>query len=99
MALGIIEGKLFPEGNLGEIACQPGHCPCARLRKFYAYASNSGLGQWEIARACSISQSTVHDYLKTATAAGVSWPLADGCDANLFLLASRLQMPERARRW
>jgi DNA-binding transcriptional regulator LsrR (DeoR family) len=32
------------------------------------------MGQQEIARACSISQSTVHEYLKAATAAGVSWP-------------------------
>jgi transcriptional regulator with XRE-family HTH domain len=28
------------------------------------------MGQREIARACSISQSTVHEYLKAATAAG-----------------------------
>ncbi len=36
------------------------------------------MGQREIARACSISQSTVHEYLKAATAAGVSWPLPEG---------------------
>src|SRR5437879_13590837 len=34
-----------------------------------------GLGQRAIARACSISQSTVHDYLNRAAAAGVVWPL------------------------
>ena len=32
-----------------------------------------GLGQRAIARACSISQSTVHEYLNRAAAAGVGW--------------------------
>jgi len=36
------------------------------------------MGQREIARACSISQSTVHEYLKAARTAGVSWPLPEG---------------------
>ena len=40
------------------------------------------MGQREIARACSISQSTVHDYLKAATAAGVSWPLPEGWEES-----------------
>ncbi len=35
-----------------------------------------GLGQRQIARCCSISQSTVHDYLKRAEAASLSWPPA-----------------------
>ena len=34
-----------------------------------------GLKQQQIARSCLIAQSTVHQYLKAATAAGVSWPL------------------------
>jgi transposase len=36
-----------------------------------------GLGQRAIARACSISQSTVHEYLKRAAAAGIVWPLKE----------------------
>src|SRR5256886_17488502 len=39
-----------------------------------------GLGQRAIARACSISQSTVHDYLNRAAAAGVVWPLGEEWD-------------------
>jgi transposase len=39
-----------------------------------------GLGQREIARACSISQGAVHSYLKKAAAAGVCWPLPEGWD-------------------
>jgi transposase len=39
-----------------------------------------GLGQREIARCCSIGQSTVHDYLKRAAAAGVEWPLPTELD-------------------
>jgi transposase len=34
-----------------------------------------GLSQHQIARSCSISQSTVHEYLVAAQAAGVRWPL------------------------
>ena len=33
-----------------------------------------GLSQHQIARSCSISQSTVHEYLSAAQAAGVKWP-------------------------
>ena len=43
-----------------------------------------GLGQREIARCCSIGQSSVHNYLKRAESAGVKWPLpADLDDAQL----------------
>src|SRR6516164_5952730 len=41
-----------------------------------------GMGQREIARACAISPSTVHDYLKAATTAGVRWPLPEGWDES-----------------
>ena len=37
------------------------------------------LDQRPIARSCSIAVSTVHEYLKRAEAAKVSWPLPDGC--------------------
>src|SRR5437763_8961353 len=39
-----------------------------------------GLSQHQIARSCSISQSTVHEYVSAAQAAGVKWPLPDGWD-------------------
>jgi len=34
-----------------------------------------GLTQRQIARSCSIAESTVHEYLKAAAEAGVDWPL------------------------
>ena len=34
-----------------------------------------GLGQRQIARCCSVSQSTVHDNLKRAETADMPWPL------------------------
>ena len=37
-----------------------------------------GLSQHQIARSCSIAQSTVHEYLSAARAAGVQWPLPEG---------------------
>ena len=39
-----------------------------------------GLRQSQIARSCSIGQSTVHRYLERAAAAGLSWPLPEDCD-------------------
>jgi transposase len=38
------------------------------------------LDQRHIARSCSISVSTVHEYLKRAAAANVGWPLPDDWD-------------------
>jgi hypothetical protein len=37
-----------------------------------------GLTQRQIARSCSIAQSTVHEYLKTAAEAALGWPLPPG---------------------
>jgi transposase len=41
-----------------------------------------GLSQHQIARSCSISQSTVHEYVSAAQAAGVRWPLPDNWDEH-----------------
>jgi len=38
------------------------------------------LGQREIARACSISQGAIHNYLKRAATVGIAWPLPEGWD-------------------
>lgn len=38
------------------------------------------LDQRQIARSCSISVSTVHEYLRRAAAANIGWPLPDGWD-------------------
>jgi transposase len=39
-----------------------------------------GLGQREIARACSIAQGAGHNYLKKAADAGMQWSLPEGWD-------------------
>jgi transposase len=39
-----------------------------------------GLSQHQIARSCSISQSTVHEYVSAAQTAGVKWPLPEDWD-------------------
>ena len=41
------------------------------------------LRQREIARACSISQGAVHNYLKKAAAAGITWPLPGAGTKNM----------------
>src|SRR6266853_1451625 len=40
VTLDITEGKLFLHLIYGETECQPGDCPCARLKKCSAFASN-----------------------------------------------------------
>jgi DNA-directed RNA polymerase specialized sigma24 family protein len=39
-----------------------------------------GLGQRQVAPSCSIGQSTVHNYLRRAEAAGLRWPLPEEWD-------------------
>jgi len=39
-----------------------------------------GLSQHQIARSCSISQSTVHEYVSAAQVAGLKWPLPEDWD-------------------
>ena len=39
-----------------------------------------GLSQHQIARSCSVSQSTFHEYVSAAEAAGVKWPLPENWD-------------------
>ncbi len=44
----------------------------------------AGLGVRQIARSCGLARSTVSDYIRRASEAGVSWPLPDGIgDADL----------------
>ncbi len=48
-----------------------------KIREVLRLRFELGLGQRAIARACSISQSTVHEYLNKAAAAGMVWPLGE----------------------
>jgi transposase len=51
-----------------------------KIREVLRLRYDLGLRQQEIARSCSICQSSVHRYLERASAAGLSWPLAEDCD-------------------
>ena len=58
------------------------------------------LDQRQIARSCSIAASTVHEYLRRAEAAGLSWPLPedwndDRLEAKLFRYTER-RRPEKS---
>ena len=46
---------------------------------------SKGMSQHEIARSCSISQSTVHEYLVAARASAMEWPVAEGLDDRQLL--------------
>ena len=45
------------------------------------------LGQRQIARGASVSQSTVHEYLARAKAAGIEWPLPNDWDEQRLVAA------------
>jgi transposase len=51
-----------------------------KIREVLRLRYDLGLLQQEIARSCSICQSSVHRYLERAAAAGLSWPLPEDCD-------------------
>ena len=51
-----------------------------RIKEVLRLRYELGLGQRQIARSCSIGQSTVFDYLKRAEVAGLRWPLRDDWD-------------------
>lgn len=60
-----------------------------RIKEVLRLKYELGLGRRQIARSCSIGQSTVHDYLRRAEAAGLRWPLGeergdDRIDRELF---------------
>ncbi len=70
------------------------------MRKFREVLrlSTLGLAQHQIARSCSIVQSTVHKYLKLAQAAQLSWPLPENLsDQKLdqLLFGERPDPPSR----
>lgn len=74
-----------------------------RIKEALRLRYELGLGQRQIARSCSIGQSTVFDYLKRAEAAGLRWPLPDDWDderleRSLFAYGQPHQRsPERAQ--
>ena len=51
-----------------------------RIKEVLRLKYELGLGQRQIARSCSIGQSTVNDYLRRAEAAGLRWPLTEEWD-------------------
>lgn len=51
-----------------------------KIREVLRLRYDLGLLQQEIARSCSIGQSSVHRYLERASAAGLSWPLPEDYD-------------------
>src|ERR1039458_7685394 len=55
-----------------------------------------GLSQHQIARSCCISQSTVHEYVSAAQAAGLKWPLPENWDDQQIEQALFPQRPALA---
>ena len=53
-----------------------------------------GMSQHEIARSCSISQSTVHEYISAALVAGVTWPVSENWDDRQIRETLFPQRPE-----
>ena len=51
-----------------------------KIKEILRLKHESSLSNRAIARACSISKETVKEYLRRASEAGVSWPLAERLD-------------------
>jgi transposase len=51
-----------------------------KIKEVLRLSSELKLEQRQIARSCSLSVSTVHEYLKRAAATNIGWPLPDGWD-------------------
>src|SRR5262249_21735639 len=58
-----------------------------------------GLSQHQIARSCSISQSTVHECVSAAQSAGIGWPLPDNWDERQIEQALFPRRPARSVWW
>jgi len=70
-----------------------------KIREVLRLHHETGAKEREIASACNIARSTVHEYLRRAGLAGVSWPLpADSSDKELEdRLFGRVNAPENRR--
>ena len=71
-----------------------------KIKEILRLKHEVGLSARQIARSCSVSRSTVSEYLSRAWAAGLSWPLDDEMDeASLerLLFAEDLQVPSSKR--
>jgi len=72
---------------------------CARSTKFFASSGRAGLAlvrifdNRAIARSCSISPTTVSEYVRRAQTAGLSWPLPETLDEDQLY---RLLLPTPA---
>jgi transposase len=55
-----------------------------KIREILRLKHEAGLSNRAIAGACKISNSTVGEYLRRAKAAGISWPLAEISEAELY---------------
>ena len=70
MTLDITEGKLFSEGNLEERQRGTRRMSMLKIKEVLRLRFELRLGQREIARACSISQGAIHNYLRVARTTG-----------------------------
>ncbi len=65
-----------------------------KIREILRLKHEIGLNVRQIARSCSVSRSTVYEYLSYATEAGLSWPLEEGMDeAKLERLLFKSELP------
>ena len=53
-----------------------------KIREILRLHYEQKLGQRQIARGANVSQSTVHEYLQRAQAAGLNWPLGEEWDED-----------------
>jgi len=65
-----------------------------RIKEILRLKHEAGLSNRAIAGACKISNSTVGEYLRRADAAGISWPLLEISEEDLYQKLFPEQKPE-----
>jgi len=90
----------FPK-NRGEMPRKP--IDMRKIREALRLHHEMGAKEREIAAACNIAPSTVHEYLRRAGLAGISWPLPQDCSDKRLeeLLFARHEQtgPRQAPDW
>jgi len=70
-----------------------------KIKEILRLKHEAGLSNRAIAGACNISNSTVGEYLRRAEAAGISWPLGELSEDEIYqkMFGEQPQLPEKAR--
>ena len=70
-----------------------------KIKEILRLKHEAGLSNRAIAGACNISNSTVGEYLRRAEAAGISWPLGELSEDEIYqkMFGKQTPLPEKTK--